>query len=627
MELCMRAEQLSRRGLLAAGLSLTLAACTPDPGPTPEPEPSPTLTNAPTPIATESVLPFNAVTDARADGPALAVDYTYRVLAGWGDPIEAGASAFDLGALTEAEQRRRVGYEPAATALLPIDDRTPIEERALLWVSHAGTDPLLMFPDYPRGRPTPDQVSIQLAAVGGSIVEIERDEHGAYRVVPGSVRNRRITGADGIRLTGPLAGRESLRTRFDPEGTSAEGLLGSRTAAATGWGTFLAGETTADRFFGDFNRDRYPDALRRELESYQPRADVLQAELRVQRNRFSLTNEPQELLRFGYVVEVDPRPEPVSARKHTALGRLRHSGLSVRVTAAGRVVVYTADAQTGQCWYKFISDLPAGDPRVLEEGTLYAARFDPDGSGSWRPLRFGTGDLVAPAFTDAGDVLLRTREAARAVGATALDTPVATAIRPTDGQVWLALAGDPDRVDTDPANPRRNNRWGHLIAITETGDDHAALTFTWEIPVRCGDPTDPGSDAYFAGVDPARCSPIAAVGALAFDPAGTLWLGTSGQADALRRPDQPDGISALVTGDPQRGLVSRLAVGRPNSGFTALTATSDGRTLIGAVPTPGRGSALPTPDDTWPDTAAARTPRPAVLALTRTDPQTRLLQA
>ncbi|WP_145978743.1 PhoX family protein [Granulicoccus phenolivorans] len=621
MELCMRTGQLSRRALLAAGVSLTLAACTPAPAPSADPSPTPT----PAPTPEPSALPFAAVGTGRPGALTLPPEYTYRVLLGWGDPVLAGAGSFDLAAQTESRQRLSAGYEPAATALLPLDAQTPIQDRALLWVSHAGTDPTLMFADYARGRPTPDQVAIQLAAVGGTVLEVTRGGDGQWVPVLDSPRNRRVTGTDPILLTGPLAGHPSLRTRFDPQGTRAEGLLGSRTATATPWGTFLAGETTADRFFGDFTRDRYPEPLRRELESYQPRTDIAQADLRLQQNRFSLSTEPQELCRFGYVVEVDPGPQPVTVRKHTALGRLRHSGLTVRVSGTGRVVVYTADAQTGHCWYKFISAGRVGNADLLERGTLYAARFDPGGSGAWLPLTHGTGALAAPAFTDPADVLLRTREAARAVGATALDAPVATAVRPGDGQVWLALSGDPDRTTTDAANPRRNNRWGHLIAVSEAGGDPAALSFGWEIPVRCGDPSDTGSDPYFAGLDPARCSPVAAVDSLAFDPTGVAWLGTSGQPEALRKPEQVDGLSALVTTGAQRGLLSRFVAGLSGSALTGLTATPDGTALIAAVPSPGRGSTLPTPSESWPDTRTAGTARPAVIALTRTTAKAPLL--
>src|SRR5690606_24868620 len=90
------------------------------------------------------------------------------------------------------------------------------ERRALLWVNHEYTSGSEMFPGYDAEAPSAEQVAIELAAHGGSIVEIVRDEQGRWTYDPASPFNRRITGETEIALTGPLSGHPRLRTSGDP---------------------------------------------------------------------------------------------------------------------------------------------------------------------------------------------------------------------------------------------------------------------------------------------------------------------------------------------------------------------------------------------------------------------------
>ena len=59
------------------------------------------------------------------------------------------------------------------------------------------------------------------------------------------------------------------------------------------------------------------------------------------------------------------------------------------------------------------------------------ARFNDDGTGQWLPLGLGQGALTAAnGWQDQADVLLRTRQAADAVGATPMDRPEWIAVHP-----------------------------------------------------------------------------------------------------------------------------------------------------------------------------------------------------
>ncbi|MFO6376847.1 PhoX family protein, partial [Pseudomonas aeruginosa] len=152
-------------------------------------------------------------------------------------------------------------------------------------------------------------------------------------------------------------------------------------------------------------------------------------------------NEPNN---FGWIVEIDPFDPQSVPVKRTALGRFAHEGLVFAPVKPGRqVVCYSGDDSQNEYIYKYVSRdkfRPGrSNARLLDEGTLYVARFNADGSGQWLPLDIADGNFRAAcrkagvSFADQGEVLINTRLAADVLGATKMDRPEWGAVNPDNG--------------------------------------------------------------------------------------------------------------------------------------------------------------------------------------------------
>ena len=162
--------------------------------------------------------------------------------------------------------------------------------------------------------------------------------------------------------------------------------------------------------------------------------------------RFDSAVNPAESLKFGWIVELDPFDADSRPKKRTALGRFKHECATTVLARDGRAVVYMGDDQQFEYFYKFVSrgrfdpERPEANRDLLDDGTLYVARFDEDGRGEWLPLVHGAQRELTPerGFASQGDVVLRCREAADRLGATPLDRPEDVAVNPRTGNVYVA---------------------------------------------------------------------------------------------------------------------------------------------------------------------------------------------
>lgn len=503
-------------------------------------------------------------------------------------------------------------------------------------MNHEYTNPELMFVGWdPEGPLEAHErtVAIELAAHGVSLVEIE--EHGGtWRPVIGS-RNRRITGTTPILLTGSAAGDPLLRTSADPSGTLVLGTLNNCAGGWTPWGTYLTAEENFNQYFA--NRGAIPTGRTRDWHArYGLPSGVSERRWERVDDRFDLAAEPNEPFRFGWVVEIDPYDPDWTPRKRTALGRMKHEGAHHTLAADSRVVIYTGDDERFDYMYKFVSDGrydPAAghrDRNLLDAGTLYVAKFTDDGTGTWLPLVWGDGPLMpADGFTSQAEVLINARGAADLLGATKMDRPEDIERNPVTGAVYAVFTNNSNRgigvnPGIDDANPRANNRTGHIIELWEDGNDAAGSTgFAWSMFMLCGDPASANrvlNDTYFAGFDESLISPIAAPDNIMFDRAGNLWIATDGMGSPFGGVN--DALYACPVEGPERGYLRQFLSVVRGAETCAPTPTHDEQTLLVAVQHPGEGGVLggtPAPSSAFPDYDGGA-PRPSVITVRRTAP-------
>ena len=606
-------RRLSRRSLLkgsvAAGSMLALGC---------------TLAPQRAEAASGSGLAFEPIALNREDRVIVPDGYEAQLLVRWGDPVLAGAPAFDIGNQTRARQERQLGFNCDFLGWFSLPQPRSRNPRwGLLTINHEYTDAVMMFPDYVPGSPTREQVDVELAAHGLSVVEVVRE--GRSRWTPRAGRlNRRITAETPMAITGPAAGHDWMKSSYDPTGTVVRGMLNNCGGGITPWGTLLTCEENFNQYFA--NGARLADAAKAAAHArYGLPSGASERRWELHHDRFDLSKEPNEPFRFGWVVEIDPYDRNSVPKKRTALGRMKHEAATCVMAPGGQVVVYTGDDERFDYMYKFVSAGKVSPRReandgLLDEGTLYVAKFDDDGTGVWLPLVFGQGALTqANGFTSQADVLIGTRQAADAAGATKMDRPEDIEANPVNGKVYCVMTnntqrGTSGRPAVDGANPRAVNRDGHIIELTENAENPAGTAFTWDIFMLCGNPGD--ATTYFAGFDKSKVSTISSPDNITFDRRGNLWIATDGLPN--NHPGN-DTIQAVPTGGPERGYLRHFLSGVPGAEVASLAFNANDTALFASIQHPGEGGTLAAPTSHWPD-GGTSVARPSVVAVVRTDP-------
>ncbi|MGH9244370.1 MAG: PhoX family protein [Acidimicrobiales bacterium] len=556
---------------------------------------------------------FTAIDPSTADAVVVPPQYVANVLYRWGDPIQPGGPEFEFDASNTAEeQAQQAGMGHDAIAYFPLARGPRGNRHGLLVMNHEFTEDELLFPDGTANW-TAEKTAKSQNAHGVSVIEIVKE--GRSWVIVSSMYARRITAQTPTQISGPAVGHRLLRTAADRTGTQALGTFNNCSYGQTPWNTYLACEENFNGYFATADPAWTPDPLQAR---YGLSAGGFGYLWHTTDGRFDLAAESKEANRHGWVTEINPLDPASTPIKRTALGRFKHESATVTLARDERVVVYSGDDERFEYIYKFVGNRPWKSYNVrrgespLDDGTLYVARFDPDGTGEWLPLVFGHAGLTPDhGFHDQADVVIKARFAGDRLGATKMDRPEWVAVHPDTGEVYCTLTNNtartPDQVD--PPNPRGPNPFGHIIRWREAGGDNAATSFEWDLFVLAGAGEGSGDGST---IDPEDA--FGSPDGLWFDAEGRLWIQTDGS--------QPIECNNQMLGaDTTTADLRRFLVGPPGCEVTGVCSTPDGRFFFVNIQHPGEGAGPENPREisNWPDFRPDGRPRPATVVIHRAD--------
>ena len=332
--------------------------------------------------AGEPLLGFEGVAPSSEDTVIVPPGYRADVLIAWGDPVSNGPAFKQDGSNTADEQAQQWGMHNDGIVYFPINGSS---KHGIIVQNHEYTDDGMLFTDGVANW-SAEKTAKSQNAHGVGIIEVKR-RRGAWEVVRPSRFARRITAQTPIEIGGPLAGHALLQTNADPAGTTVLGTINNCAMGYTPWGTYLACE---ENFNGYFNGPPIVSGTLLARYGIGPIA-ATGTQWFTTDARFDVAAEPNESNRFGWVCEINPFDPNSTPVKRTALGRLKHEGAWVQEARDGRVVVYMGDDQAFEYIYRYVSNQPWRKSlrrgiNPLDDGILYVARFDANGTGAWLPL-------------------------------------------------------------------------------------------------------------------------------------------------------------------------------------------------------------------------------------------------
>lgn len=655
-------------------------------------------------------LNFNAVAKSLADMVIVPEGYTAKVLYRLGDPISATVGEYkNDGTDTGASHALRAGdhHDGIHYFGLGADGKysATASDRGLLVMNHEAITPAYLHVTGPTivgsgasaVRSVPDEVIKELNLHGVSVIEINKSGT-SYTYKKDSTFNRRITTFTEMILSGPAAKTPAMITAYSKDGSKTRGTVNNCAHGYTPWNTYL---TCEENWAGYFRRITATDNANRsakeltsfarygvsgngrELWATATAADPTDTSFsRWNTMKLGACTDGSDDFRnvantYGWTVEMDPFNPSSTPKKRTAMGRFAHEGAWPGLVVAGKPLVwYQGCDARNEYIYKYVSNanwdpadasrgMAAGD-KYLDDGKLYVAKFNADGTGNWIELKFGSNNITAGnaayAFSDQADVLINTRLAADAAGATKMDRPEWGAVNPLNGEVYMTLTNNSSSsrsvTAVDAANPRfyndpkgsaataqKGNPNGHIIRWAETGGDVTATTFKWDIFLFGARSTADASNINVSNLTAAN--DFSSPDGLWFAKSGLLWIQTDdGAYTDVTNPMMLAAVPGKV-GDGSKKTINnvdggatkavdtyvgatlgdtnlrRFLVGPKEAEITGVIETPDGKALFVNIQHPGEET---TPNfaspasfgSHWPDGGNAR-PRSATIVITKND--------
>jgi hypothetical protein len=560
------------------------------------------------------LLGFTAIAPSTLDDVVVAPGYSWDVLIAWGDPVSNGPAFKQDASNTAADQERQWGMHNDGIVYFPF----PLlgNWRGLIVQNNEYTDDGLLFADGVANWDA-EKTRKSQAAHGVSVIEVYKTWNG-WKVRRPSRYARRITANTPIDIKGPAAGHPLLRTSADPGGTRVLGTINNCAMGFTPWGTYLACE---ENFNGYFRK-----SVNGPLESRYGIAATSFYRWHTTDSRFDLDQEPNEANRFGWVTEFDPFQPSSTPVKRTGLGRMKHEGAWVEETDDKRVVVYMGDDERFEYIYRYVSNEPWRQAfkrgrHPLDDGILYVAKFNADGTGNWLPLT--TDNPALSAFASQADILINARSASDAVGATKMDRPEWIDVLDRKKEVYVTLTnnsqrGGSGRPPVDAANPRASNVYGHIVRWGYA-DDFSDDVFFWDIFALAGDPANPAHGSTIVG------DKYGSPDGIYVAPSGRIWIQTDVSSSTIDAGAYAGfGNNQMLCADPESKETRRFLVGPKGCEITGVFVTPDERTMFVGIQHPGER-----PDDlpgdptnpkafsSWPDGDAGGRPRSSLIVVTK----------